>query len=129
MNLTGVPLVDDLIYKHLHKSCMNDVCHELGLIQREKELKFEQFFNSHIIPMIEEYDLHYVPHDEVCDMTEWFMENYDISTMFPFDLFLTHEYVHDLALDFMYDIMQNGGNDLLLDNYIRVPNTGFYFFM
>jgi hypothetical protein len=33
MNLTGVPLVDDLIYKHLHKACMKDVCGQLDKIK------------------------------------------------------------------------------------------------
>jgi len=33
MNLTGVPMVDDIIYNHLHKSYMKDVCSQLSSTQ------------------------------------------------------------------------------------------------
>ena len=127
MNLIGVSTIDDLIYKHLHKSYMNNVCIQIKSIKPQKDT-LELYYNEKLPEFLDEFDLHSVPAEELLIMVKWFIDTYWKNANM-IDQFVIYDYNSDEAEDYIDDLVQESEHNLYRSMIERVNNTGFYFFV
>jgi hypothetical protein len=126
MNITDVSHVDDIIYKHLHRSNMNEVCNQ---IKTNRSSKFWNFYNEEIGYLVDEYELHYVPDEELYDLVEYYIDHLEIQNSCLITCFATHTYSQEEAIEKIAEMqLAADWNDGIFESVHHIPNTGFYLF-